>query len=127
MREAAAATLIGQYLREARKEGFYCYWELKVARGKSFPFSAIEEGQKLGLPALEREGLVWKLSDEDSRVKPCDGMSVPPLPAYLVIRFGERFLFVPYGHIGLMMLARETSISEAEAETVADRILTVRA
>lgn len=125
MRETSAATLIGQYLREARKEGFYCYWELKVAKGKSFPFSKIEEGQKAGLPALEREGLVWKYSDEDSRIKPCDGASTPPLPTYLIIKFGQRYLFVPQGHIALMILAGEKSISEAEAEIACERVLTV--
>jgi hypothetical protein len=105
--------------------GFYCYWELKVARGKTFPFSRLEDGQRDGLPALERSGLVWKWSDEDTRRKPCDGASLPPLPTYLVIRFGDRFLFVPYRHVELLLAAGETSISEAEAETAADRIVRV--
>ena len=32
MRETKGNTILNQYLREKRKEGFYCYYELTVAR-----------------------------------------------------------------------------------------------
>ncbi len=96
----------------------YCYYELKVCGGNTFPFSKIEEHQDEALPALEKEGLVWKLSDEDSRKKPCDGFCTPPLPSYLVIRFtgaGDAFYFVPYEKIQEMRRLGKRSISRSEA------------
>ncbi|VDM15603.1 unnamed protein product [Wuchereria bancrofti] len=44
--------------------------------------------------AAEENGLVWKLSDEDSRQKPCDCLCVPALPAYLVVRFPEGLFYM---------------------------------
>lgn len=123
MREAKANTILNQYLREKRKDGFYCYYELKVAKGLYFQFSKIEENQKEGLPALDKEGLVWKMSDEDSRKKPCDGFSGPPLPAYLVIKFGLTLYFVRYRIIQTMMDNKEVSISEDECKALSDRVI----
>lgn len=120
MRESKNNTLLNQYLREKR---LYCYYELKVAKGPSFSFSKIEKNQDEGLPALEREGLVWKLSDEDSRKKPCDGFCAPPLPAYLVIKFGQTFYFMKYSHIKKMMDAGEKSISEDECSALAYKVV----
>jgi len=121
--EAKSNTILNQYLREKRKEGFYCYYELKVAQGNSFQFSKIEEGQDLGLPALENEGLVWKSSDEDSRIKPCDGFSAPPMPAYLVIRFKDSFYFVRYWHIQEMRRNGKVSISLGLCRELADKVM----
>ncbi len=125
MKENKANTLVNQYLREARKTGFYCYYELKVARGLYFYFSAIEEHQNESLPALTEEGLVWKLSDEDSRRKPCDGFSAPPLPAFLVIRFKKKFYFIHYSRILRMKQNGEKSISEEEADAISTRVFSV--
>lgn len=115
-RESKDNTILNQYLREKRKEGFYCYYELKTARGNTFAFSKIEDNQDEGLPALKNEGLVWKLSDEDSRKKPCDGFSAPPLDAYLVIKFGNTFYFIPYNTIQQMRSDGITSINVSEAK-----------
>lgn len=60
MRESKNNTILNHYLREKR---LYCYYELKVAKGDRFQFSAIEDHQDTSLPALEAQGLVWKLSD----------------------------------------------------------------
>lgn len=122
MRESKSNTLLNQYLREKR---LYCYYELKVAKGLTFPFSKIETNQDEGLPALAKEGLVWKLSDEDSRKKPCDGFCVPPLPAYLVIKFGEKFYFVEYHKIRKMMDQGEKSITEEEAFALSTQVVTI--
>lgn len=122
MRESKDNTILNQYLREKR---LYCYYELKTVRGDSFAFSKIEKVQDKGLPALELEGLVWKLSDEDSRQKPCDGFSAPPLPAYLVIKFDESFYFLRYETIRKMMDAGKKSINQSEVEAFAERIVRV--
>ena len=123
MKEAGSNTVLNQYLREKRKEGFYCYYELKVARGNTFYFSNIETNQHESLPALANEGLVWKLSDEDSRRKPCDGFSAPPLPSFLVIKFGQTYCFVEYRRILKMITSGSTSISLDEAIETSEKVL----
>ncbi len=120
MKEARSNTLLNQYLREKR---MYCYYELKVAKGDRFSFSKIEVNQDEGLPALAKEGLVWKLSDEDSRRKPCDGFCAPPLPAYLVIKFGDRFCFIEYHYIQNLMASGEKSISLEQALFLSTRVV----
>lgn len=120
MKENKTNTILNKYLREKR---FYCYYELKVAKGNSFQFSRIEEGQNEGLPALENQGLVWKLSDEDRRTKPCDGFCTPPLPSYLVIKFDKSLYFIRYKHITKMMENGEVSINRDEASAYADKVI----
>ncbi len=111
MKESKSNSVLNQYLREKRH---YCYYELKVAHGGTFLFSKIEAVQDESLPALHKEGLVWKFSDEDSRRKPCDGGCFPPLPAYLVIKFGGSYCFILYETIKDMRLAGRKSITAAE-------------
>lgn len=123
MRENKGNTILNQYLREMRKHGFYCYYELKVARGGTFNFAKIEKVQDESLPALQREGLVWKLSDEDSREKPCDGFSAPPLDAYLVVKFGGTFCFLRYEDIQEMRDSGRKSITAAEAIKLSTRVV----
>lgn len=123
MSESKDNTLLNQYLRATR---MHCYYELKVARGGSFPFSKIETNQDEGLPALEKEGLVWKLSDEDSRRKPCDGFCAPPMPAYLVIKFGGTFCFISYPRIRKMREEGRKSITASEAVDMAYRVVHTR-
>lgn len=126
MKESTSNTLLNRYLRETR---LYCYYELKVCGGLTFNFAKIEIHQDEGLPALEKEGFVWKLSDEDSRRKPCDGFCAPPLPAYLVIRFvggppgDDRFCFIRYEKIQEMRAAGKRSISRQEALDVAEKVV----
>ncbi len=112
MRESSANTVLNQYLREKKH---YCYYELKIARGATFQFSKIEDVQDESLPALAKEGLTWKFSDEDSRRKPCDGGCFPPLPAYLVIKFGGTFCFILYKIIRERRDAGWKSITATEA------------
>lgn len=123
MKESKNNTILNQYLRAERAKGFYCYYELKVARRGRFAFSAIEEVQEEGLPALAKDGLVWKLSDEDSRRKPCDGFSAPPLPSYLVIRFNDTFYFINHSEVAKKRLQGYKSINEAEARSLSTRIV----
>jgi len=121
--EAKKNTILNQYLREARKEGFYCYGELKIAKGNTFNLKNIEINQDEGLPALENNGLVWKFSDEDSRKKMCDFQSTPPLPAYLVIKFSKKFYFIRYNYITMIKENGGKSIDEKTAYTMADRVV----
>lgn len=120
MRESAANTVLNQYLREKKH---YCYYELKIARGGTFLFSKIEDVQDESLPALANEGLTWKFSDEDSRRKPCDGGCFPPLPSYLVIKFGGTFYFIEYLQIQFLRRNGRKSITAAEAVSLATLVV----
>lgn len=120
--ESKYNTTLNQYLRQAK---LYCYYELKVASGGTFNFKKIEENQDEGLPALANDGLVWKLSDEDSRKKPCDGLCTPPLPAFLIIVFNRTFYFIEYSIITKMKNEGRKSITEKEAENLSTKILHV--
>lgn len=122
MRESSHNTTLNQYLREKR---MYCYYELKVVKGKTFNFGQIEVNQDEGLPALNREGLVWKLSDEDVRKKPCDGFCTPPLPAYLVLFFEDKFYFIDYGVIVLLREKGEKSLKAIDFKRFSTRILSL--
>lgn len=123
MSEAKNNTILNQYLREMR---MYCYYELKIAKGDRLQFSKIEVHQDESLPALAKEGLVWKFSDEDSRKKPCDGGCFPPLPSYLVIKFGDRFCFINYFHIVNLRNAGEKGISLEQALFLAEKVIHIR-
>lgn len=120
MRESKSNEVLNQYLRETR---FYCYYELKVAKGGTFNFKNIEVNQDEGLPALSKNGLVWKLSDEDSRRKPCDGFCTPPLPAFLALKFKKTFYLIPYTEITEMKDGGMKSIDETLAMQCAAKII----
>lgn len=91
-REASFQTLFNKYLRVKR---LYGNFELKQTKGVSISFSCLEEHQIAGLLAGEREGLVWKYSDQDQRQKPFDCSSNPPLPGFVVVRFSTHFYVIP--------------------------------
>lgn len=120
MRESGANSVLNQYLREKKH---YCYYELKIAKGASFQFSKVETVQDESLPALAKEGLTWKFSDEDSRRKPCDGGCFPPLPSYLVIKFGGSFCFIHYADIQEMRASGRKSITAQEAVELAQIVV----
>lgn len=119
-REASANTVLNQYLREKK---FYCFYELKQASGNSFRFGAIRKVQWEGLQATERNGLVWKWSDETSRPKPCDGVSIPPLPSYLIIKFAGEFVLIRFEKIVKLRDEGVISISRSKAEEIAEKII----
>ncbi len=124
MLETKAQVFLGQYLKEKQKVGeMYGFYELKIARGNTFNFKKIEVNQNEGLPAANKSGLYWKFSDEDSRQKVCDCVSIPPLTAYLVIKFKQTYYFIWYEHITTMMGSGEKSITEEEARALAAHIV----
>lgn len=121
-KEAKWNTVLNQYFREKK---FYCFFELKQTDKESFPFSQIRKVQEEGLPALEKSGLVWKLSDEESRPKPCDGFSIPPLPSYLIIKFPDGFYFIRVEDVSRLKDEGVISISRSTAEKLAEKIIKI--
>lgn len=60
-------------------------FELKLVKGKSLPFSAVEKHQITALLAASSgEGCYHKLSDESSGQKPFDCFNLAVVPAYVV-------------------------------------------
>ena len=119
-REAKWQTIFNQYLKEKK---WYIFHELKQTNTDSFQFAKIERGQEEGLPALEKNGLVYKFSDEISRPKACDGVSIPPLPAYLIIKFKDGFYCIKYSEIEKLRDEGIISISRSKAEELSERII----
>jgi len=122
-REQKWNTILNQYMRE---KGMYCFYELKQTNIELFPFSKIEKVQWDGLQATEKHGLVWKLSDEISRPKPCDGFSIPPLPSYLIIKFKDEFCLIRFKEIVNLRDKGIISISKFIAEKISDKIIKLK-
>jgi hypothetical protein len=118
--EAKWNTLLNQYLREKK---MYCFYELKQTDDNTFSFSKIEPHQWTGLQATKKNGLVWKLSDEDQRQKPCDGFSAPPLPSYLVIKFKSGFYMIDILDLVELEKQGRYNISERESRELAYRVI----
>jgi len=121
-KEAKWQTVFNQYVREKKLYGFF---ELKQTNLKTFPFAKIEIVQYDGLQATEKNGLVWKLSDEISRPKPCDSFSIPPLPSYVVIKFEDGFYMIRIGVIVEMRESGLISITRDQAEKLAEKIIKI--
>lgn len=120
MKESKIQTIFNQYLREKRWHGFF---ELKVAKADVFYLSQIEEHQLEGLQAVEKNGLVWKLSDEDRRRKPCDTLCIPPLPAFVVVAFGSSFYCIRIQKILDLIKIGETKISLKNAGKYSEKVI----
>ncbi len=124
-KEAKLQTIWGQYLREMKERGtpIYGFFELKQTVKGSLPFNRIEIHQYDGLQATEKSGLIWKFSDEDSRQKPCDCESIPPLPSYVVIVFSGTYYMVRIEEIVRLREEGDISIRLEQAESIAERIV----
>jgi hypothetical protein len=120
--EAKWQILLNQYLREKRLYGFF---ELKQTNTLSLAIGKIETHQYEGLQATEKEGLVWKLSDEDRRKKPCDTLCIPPLPSFIVIKFPDGFYFIRIKDVVGLVERGVVSITKYWAELNAERIVRV--
>lgn len=121
-KEAKWQVTFNQYLREKK---IHCFFELKQTELEYFSFNKIETVQYEGLQATEKNGLVWKWSDEDSRPKPCDGVSIPPLPSYLVIKFKDGFYMIRFNKIVELRENGAISISRSIAEKLSEKIIKV--
>ena len=121
-KEAKHQIIWNQYIREKKLHGFF---ELKQTDQESFPFSKIETVQYDGLQATEKNGLVWKFSDNDMRPKPCDSVSIPPLPSYLVIKFIDGFYMIRFQDVVEHRESGRVSITRVEAEKLAEKIIKI--
>lgn len=121
-KEAKYQIIFNQYLREKRMYGFF---ELKQTDSQIFPFSKIETVQWEGLQATEKNGLVWKISDQDQRQKPCDCLSIPPLNSYLVIKFKDGFYIIKFQKIVDLRDKGVISIGRVDVEKIADKIIKI--
>lgn len=120
--EAKWQVLWNQYLREVKPK-WYGYFELKNAERGSISFAKIELHQYEGLQATEKEGLIWKLSDEDRRQKPCDALSIPPLPSYIVIHFPDGYYAIRIKEIVRLREEGYMGITKEMAEKVAEKVV----
>ena len=119
--EAKWNTVLNQYFREKK---MYCFYELKQTSNQDiFNFARIEKSQWEGLQATEKSGLVWKLADEISRPKPCDGFSIRPLPSYLAIKFNDRFCLIRFEKIVDLRFEGVISINKAKATEISEKII----
>ena len=118
--EAKMNTILNQYLREKK---IYLYYELKQTNMESFAFGKIRKVQWEGLQSTEKHGLVWKMSDEISRPKPVDGLSTPPLPSYLIIKFKDGFYFIRFEKIVALREEGVIAICRQTAEEISDKII----
>jgi hypothetical protein len=123
MYENQYQTFLGEYLREVKD--FYGYFELKATTLNYLSFNKIEPHQYEGLQATKKNGLYWKMSDQDMRLKPCDCMKLPPLPSYLVIRFTDAYYMVDIKHIVQMKEDGKIAITREEAKNLADKIIKI--
>lgn len=121
-KEAKWQIIWNQYVREKKMYGFF---ELKQTILESFPLSKIEKVQYEGLQATEKHGLVWKFSDTDMRPKPCDSVSIPPLPSYLVIKFIDGFYMIRFEEIVKLKDSGIISVTKSSAEKLAEKIIKI--
>lgn len=89
--EASITPKIIKYIQQKKIYGMV---EVKYAKGDTFYFSSFENQQVGSLIAGEMSGLVWKLSDADPRLKPCDIISLPPIDSYVAIKFLKSVIFL---------------------------------
>ncbi len=123
-REAKWQQVWSQYVRIANKNEQYFYYELKQTKTNSFPFSNFEPHQIHSLLALQKNGLVWKHSDADPRLKPCDGQSTPPLPTFVVIKFPGAFYMIPINDfLNEQYVSGKKSITLQESKKIAERVI----
>jgi len=72
MTEAQLQSLFTAYIKKHKPE-VTTNWELKILKkGERFNFKKIESNQLQGLADLQSEGVMWKHSDLDFRLKMCD-------------------------------------------------------
>lgn len=86
-REARFTT---EFLRWAKYNKLSSFaFEAKVAIGKSLSFSAVKEHQIFSL-LMAKQVFCYKISDEDRRQKPCDGICLSKADGFVVIYFHRR-------------------------------------
>lgn len=122
--EAKFQAEFNNYLRELKKKKrpLYGNFELKRTLSLSIPFSSVKAHQDTGLLAAQKEGYIWKHSDEDSREKPFDCSSVPPITGYVVIRYpGIFFIITVEAFLNEKQNSTRKSLTESRAAQICFR------
>lgn len=118
-READFNVVFNKYLRA---KGLHCYYELKQVK-LTLSYNAFEPQQLESLLAAQEHGLVYKFSDSDQRIKPFDGISAPPLPAFVVIKFSRIVYLIPIDkfieHVRLHKDMKKKSMNQLDAAYIA--------
>lgn len=120
--EAKWQTIWARYVKEKK---LYCFYELKQTKTDYFSFSKIRDVQRDGLLATKFNGFHFKFSDEISRPKPCDGVNIPPMPSYLVIKFPDAFYLIDIEKIEDLREMGTIGITTNGAEQLASKIIKV--
>jgi hypothetical protein len=100
------------------------YFELKYAKDELFYYDSFEPHQISSLLALQDNGLIWKISDTDPRLKPCDSFSVPPLTAYVVIKYPKAFVMITVNNfIHARDRSKRKSLTYEQALEIATKVI----
>ena len=89
------------------------HYEVKQTRTDSISFNCLEQVQEESLPGLEENHMYHKYSDADPRQKVCDFSVIPPLPAYVIIKFPKIATFIRIDDF-----LQEKKVSERKSLTV---------
>lgn len=123
-KEAKHQILWSKYVQNQNKKGKYFYYELKQTRVDYFPFDSFEEQQIPSLLALQNNGFCYKMSDADTRLKPCDGMSLPPLPSYVVVKYPKAFIMISINNfIHTRDTNKRKSLTYEKALSIAHKVI----
>lgn len=107
-----------------RKKPLFGVFELKQTRSDKFYFKNFEPHQIDSLMAVEEAGTVFKWSDMDPRLKPFDVASLPPMPAFLVIKFPQCFVMIRINEfVNFMNNTQSVFISYDQAKKIATKMI----
>ncbi len=119
--EAQFQILFNKYLRASDIIGAF---ELKQTSTNSIPFAALEKHQKESLLAIEKKGLVWKLSDSDPREKPCDCIATPRMAGWVVIKYPKCFVIISIGNFVFEeQRSKSKSLTKERAISISTRVI----
>lgn len=125
MKEKDMQTLFG---RQNRVVGAF---ELKIVKGKSMPFSAVQDHQVRALLRVESGGLYHKISDASYGQKPfdcfyLDGLQGYVVPVWYIPRVRKTAYYIRIQtFIELKSTAGRQSLTEAMAQVAADHTITL--
>lgn len=126
-REAGWQTKWKAYVEDQHKKGINFYYELKQTKTNSLAYNQFKEHQLPDLESLKSGGLVWKLSDQDQRKKPCDGFSAPPQPTYVVIKYPAGYVMIDVtDFIQEIKTSKRKSLSIARALELSYKIVKLK-
>lgn len=112
-----------------RKNRVVGAFELKIVKGRSMPFSAVQEHQVRALLKTENGGLYHKISDASYGTKPfdcfyLDGLQAYVVPVWYVPRERKTAYYIRVGTFCAMQAsAGRKSLTEDMARIAADHII----